>query len=171
MGGQRQIYIPPPSAGDNKPKLNLTGVLYSSRHQVVCTCVQRRPGSGAGRWGCAASSDTCSSTTSPGLSAAPAACLHTIHHNQGVYAILSTKGIITSKTRRVLSEMKAIMSLPVCHWMESIFFCRVWWNRNLELSQKVMNTQCATWERGFIFDLDLEQTLVKHRHCTSCDHS
>ena len=29
-----------------------------------------------------------------------------------------------NKTRRVLSETKAIMSLPVCHWMESIFFCR-----------------------------------------------
>jgi len=27
-----------------------------------------------------------------------------------------------NKTRRVLSETKAIMSLPVCHWMESIFF-------------------------------------------------
>ena len=25
-------------------------------------------------------------------------------------------------TRRVLSETKAIMSPPVCHWMESIFF-------------------------------------------------
>jgi len=49
------------------------------------------------------------------------------------------------------------------------FFCRGRLNRNLELTQKVMNTPCATWERGLIFDL--EPTLVKHRHCTSCDHS
>ena len=27
-----------------------------------------------------------------------------------------------SRTRRVLSETKAIMSPPVCHWMESNFF-------------------------------------------------
>jgi len=60
---------------------------------------------------------------------------------------------------------------PVCHWMESIFFCRGKWNRKLELSQKVMNTPCATWERGLIFYLDLEPTLVKHRHCTSSYHS
>jgi len=45
--------------------------------------------------------------------------------------------------------------------MESIF-CRGRWNRNLELSQKVMNTPCATWEKGLIFYLDLEPTLVKH---------
>jgi len=46
------------------------------------------------------------------------------------------------------------------------FFCRGRWNRKLELSQKVMNTPCATWENGLIFYLDIEQTLVKHRHCT-----
>ena len=72
----------------------------------------------------------------------------------------------STKTSLVLSEMKAIMSPPVCHWMESNFFCRGRWNCKLELSQKVMNTPCATWERGLIFYLDLEPTLVKHRHCT-----
>ena len=38
--------------------------------------------------------------------------------------------------RRVLSEMKAIMSPPVCHWMETIFFtgrC----DHKLELTQEV----------------------------------
>jgi len=31
------------------------------------------------------------------------------------------------------------------------FFCRGRWNRKLELSQKVMNTPYATWERELIF--------------------
>jgi len=30
--------------------------------------------------------------------------------------------LLQFKTRRVLSETKAFMSPPVCHWMESIFF-------------------------------------------------
>jgi len=73
-------------------------------------------------------------------------------------------------TRQVLSETKAIMSPPyVTGWNQ--FFCRGRWNHKLELSQKVMNTPCATWESWLIFNLDLEPTLVKHRHCTLSHHS
>jgi len=80
----------------------------------------------------------------------------------GVFNVKLTK---TVATRRVLSETKAIMSPPVCHWMES-YFCRGRWNRKQELSQLVMNTPCATWKRGLIVYLDLEPNLVKHKHIT-----
>jgi len=51
------------------------------------------------------------------------------------------------------------------------FYCRGRWTHKLELSQKLMNTPCATSEWGLIFYLDLEPTFFKHRNCTSSNHS
>jgi len=39
-----------------------------------------------------------------------------------MYFLIVLVMMIQEETRRVLSETKAIMSPPVCHWMESIFF-------------------------------------------------
>ena len=63
----------------------------------------------------------------------------------GVFNVKITK---TVATRRVLSETKESCLPPY-----------------------VMNTPCATWTRGLIFDLDLEPTLVKHKHITLTHHS
>ena len=104
------------------------------------------------------------------------ATLDVLFHQEKVCAMRRSLYFGVWKTR-------LLNKLDTCFWkrkqpslprmsMDSInFFCRGRWNRKLELSQKVMNNPCATWERGLLFDLDLEPTLVNYRHCASSHHS